>query len=178
MKKIIYYYILLLIATSCQIYGITNDYKKLSEAEKSHIKEFNGFNNTEPKSIYEINGIQLKEELKNNKKSIIYTFINGCGPDCFRIEYMENYAKENNYNLYLVMNGYSRLNQTLEQYFTIPLYSVDAEYYGTKFSSKYSTMFKNEIAGNPIDYVSKEYYGNFYFYEKDQLIKITEKITD
>lgn len=178
MKKYINYLSILLFISSCQIIGLTSDYKKISETEKSYIKELDSFENTEGNNVYIINGKQLKEELKNNKKSIVYTFANGCSSEnCLPLAYYENFAKENNYKLYMVMSGYYDLYKTLDQESTSPLYAIDDKYYNTKYSGKYLRMFENEISGKPLD-EKRTSYNSFYFFEKDTLVKSTTKITD
>ena len=57
---------LFLITQSCkvQIIGITDDYKKLSEKQKSIIKPIDNFEKVDTGRIYTINAIQLKNEIK------------------------------------------------------------------------------------------------------------------
>ncbi|PCJ64088.1 MAG: hypothetical protein COA58_13965 [Bacteroidetes bacterium] len=180
MKKSIYYLSILVLISSCQIYGITNDYEKLSEDERSRVKELDSFSNTESRNIYEINGQQLKKELKNNEKSIVYIFANGCSSEyCVPLPYLENYAEENDYKLYMIMSGYAFLYTTLDQSFTSPLYSIDQEYYGTKYSSKCYRMFVNDITGKPLgDKIKAKDYASFFFFKNGILDRATLKVTD
>jgi hypothetical protein len=180
MKKNIYYLLVFVLITSCQIYGITNDFEKLSEYESSLVKELDSFSNTQSRNIYKINGQLLKNELKNNKKSIVYIFANGCSSKyCVSLTYLENYAKDNGYKLYMIMSDYAFLYLTLKQDFTSPLYSIDQEYYGTKFSSKSSRMFVNDITGKPLkDKIKVKDFATFFFYNNGILERATLKVTD
>ena len=63
--KIILSILLCLSLASCTVYGVTNDYKKLSDDDRSTIVSLKNFDDTNVKYIYKINGKQLKEELKN-----------------------------------------------------------------------------------------------------------------
>lgn len=180
MQNYINYLFLLILISGCQIYGITNDYNKLTEDEKSLVKKLDSFSAVEGRNIYEINGGQLKNELKKHKKSIVYIFANGCSSEyCLPLSYIETYAKKNDYKLYMVMSGYSFLFATFNQQFTSPLYSIDQEYYGTKYSSKCYKMFVNDITEKPLnDRIKGKDYASFFFYKNGVLDKKTLKITD
>lgn len=63
---------------SCAVYGLTNDYTKLDAETQKHIHKLTDFSHLKDKEIYEISGLQLKNELAKNDKSIVYIFVNGC----------------------------------------------------------------------------------------------------
>jgi hypothetical protein len=84
----------------------------------------------------------------------------------------ENYAKEHGLKLFLVMNGYANLNETLEQPYSSTLFSIDNDYYKTNMRNTYIRYFENEISNKPLLEKSKEYLGNLFFFERDQLLKI------
>lgn len=99
--KIILSILLCLSLASCTVYGVTNDYKKLSDDDKSTIVSLKNFDDTNVKYIYKINGKQLKEELKKHPKSVVYIFSNGCTSQyCLPMSNYERFAKENNYKLF------------------------------------------------------------------------------
>src|SRR5690606_40478443 len=81
---------------SCiQVYGLTNDYGKLSDEQKSLISPLKSFDNLEYGKIYTINPVQLKDELKNHKKAIVYVFTNGCTSDyCLPMNVYISYRSE------------------------------------------------------------------------------------
>jgi hypothetical protein len=90
----------------------------------------------------------------------------------------ENYAKNNGYKLFLVMNGYGSLYETLEQRinFTSPLFSIDNDFYNSNIRNNYSRFFENDLQGIEIKTKQKEYLGNLFFFNKDQLEKITKDL--
>ncbi|PIE50343.1 MAG: hypothetical protein CSA38_03875 [Flavobacteriales bacterium] len=177
MKKYYFLFFLpLVVLTQCTVYGFTNDYKKLSDREKTLIHSFTNMESVQPKHIYKINALQLRNELKKNEKSLVYVFTNGCSSDLCRpmIAY-ENYAKENGYTLFLVMTGYGHLNQTLVQNFNSPLFAIDNDFYDSSIRFKYCKKFENQLEGKPIN-AKQEYKGSIYIFQKDKLIEIKRDI--
>ncbi len=169
----------LLILQSCTVYGVTNDFKKLSESQKSSIVQLKSFHEVNSQNIYKINGNQLKEELKKHPKSLVYIFSNGCTSEyCLPMSNYETFAKDNNYSLFLVMEGYGHLSDTTQQrseVFTAPLFSIDNDFYNSWYSMKYHRYFENDLRG-----ISKnekpEWSGNLFFFEFDKLIKVTKEL--
>ncbi|MEP7197102.1 MAG: hypothetical protein ABI851_11340 [Saprospiraceae bacterium] len=177
MKIFLFPIILLLTITSCKIQGLTNDYSKLNDDQKKKITQLTSFEKLDNEQIYKINGSQLNEELKKYPKSIVYIFKNGCTSKlCKPLFVYENYAKENGYKLFLVMNGYAHLNETLEQHVSTTLFSIDNEYYKSNYRSTYMRYFENELSSKPIDTKVKEFLGNIYFFKSNQLEKIIKEL--
>lgn len=146
--------------------GITNNYKKLSDEQKSKIKKLESFDNLDISCIYEINAKQLKEEMNKYPKSIVYVFTNNCGAEtCLPLGVYESYAEKNGYKLFLIMNGYSSIYKTIVQKPESQLFSINVDYYKAKIRAKYIRYFENELMGNPKKMKSKEYYGNIFFFE-------------
>jgi hypothetical protein len=173
MKKIIQFLSIIFLVTSCKIQGLTNDYSKLNEDEKKKIIDLSSFDNLNNEVIYRINGLQLKNELSKHPKSIVYIFKNGCTSKlCYPLSTYENYAQKNGYKLFLVMVGYDNLNQTLAQPISGILFSINNEYYKSKYRVIYSRYFKNEIMNKPKEEKEKEYYGNIYFFKYNKIDKI------
>jgi len=162
---------------SCHIQGLTNDYTKLTPEEKKLIVELTDFETTKHDYIYKINGGQLKQELQKYPKSMVYIFKNGCTSNlCKPLMIYENYAKEHGYKLFLVMNGYANLNETLEQPYSSTLFAINNDYYQKKYRATYTRYFENELSNKPINEKNKEYLGNLYFFEKDALVKIEKEL--
>lgn len=177
MKKILLSTLLTLIVLSCSVQGVTNDYGKLTPEQKKLIIDLNSFDNLKTDYIYKISGNQLKEELKNHTKSLVYIFKNGCTSKmCKPMMIYENYAKENGYKLFLVMNGYANLSETLNQPYSSTLFSVNNEYYKSNYRNTYQRYFENEISNKPLDFKSKEYLGNLFFFEKNILVKVLHEL--
>jgi hypothetical protein len=167
-------------AVSCQILGLTNDYKKLSEVEQQKIVALESFENVSLDKIYKINGQQLRTELAKHEKSLVYIFKNGCTSEFCKPMYVyENYAKKNGYKLFLIMDGYGNLNETLEQRnnFSTPLFSIDNEFYDSNIRNNYFRYFENDLQGIAIKIKPKEYLGSLYFFNKDKLEKITRDLS-
>jgi len=179
MKKIITIIIISLLLLSCKISGLTNDYSKLTENNKSKIIPLESFENLDIDKIYKISGKQLRSEIAKHEKSLVYIFKNGCTSDlCKPMFVYENYANQNGYTLFLVMEGYGNLEDTFEQRnnFTSQLFSINTDLYDSKYRAVYSRMFENELLGNDINYKPKIYLGNLFFFEGNQLIKIAHEL--
>ena len=177
MKKIVVAAFVLITMVSCRIEGLTNDYGKLTLEQKNKIIALKSFDSIKPNFIYKITGSQLKEELKKYPKSIVYIFTNGCTSNfCKPIKIYENYAKEHNYKLFLIMNGYASLDETLNQPYESTLFSIDNDYYNSNIRNNYARYFENDILNKPIKEKTKEYLGNIYFFEKEQLVKVVNEL--
>lgn len=159
----------ILILISCTVQGLTNDFGKLSEKNKSIISPLKDFENVEIGKIYSLNSNQLKKELKNHPKSIVYVFTNGCKTKyCLPMNVYKNYAEANGYKLFLVMNGYANLEETLNQMVEVSYFSIDNEFYNVESRVKYTTYFENELMNLPKDYKHKKYPGNLFFFENGE----------
>ncbi|HLF51031.1 hypothetical protein [Flavobacterium sp.] len=174
--KILLFFLLAFIS-SCSIQGLTNDYKKLEESQKSKIVALNNVTEFNTDYIYKVNGTQLKQELKAHPKSIVYIFKNGCTSDlCKPLMVYENYAKENGYKLFLVMDGFGNLNEALAQPITSPLFAIDSYHYQKKFRATYSRYFENDLTNKPFTEKNKEYLGSLFFFKEDKLEKILKEL--
>ena len=179
MKKIIPFILISLLLHSCKISGLTDDYSKLTEHNKLKIIPLESFENLDVDKIYKISGKQLRSEIAKHEKSLVYIFKNGCTSDlCKPMLVYENYANQNGYTLFLVMEGYGNLENTFEQRnnFTSQLFSINTDLYDSKYRAVYSRMFENELLENDINYKPKIYLGNLFFFEGNQLIKIAHEL--
>jgi len=177
--RFLFLFISLISLTSCTVYGVTNDYKKLSDEEKNKIVPLKDFSDVDNTKIYKVNGKQLKAELAKHPKSLVYIFTNGCTSQyCLPMSNYERFAKENNYKLFLVMEGYAKLDKTTEQrseVFQEPLYSIDNDSYNSWYSIRYHRLFANDLRG--IARKSKpEWEGSLYFFNYDKLEKVTSEL--
>ena len=173
MKKIVLSTFILISLISCRIEGLTNDYGKLTLEQKKLIVELKSFDSLKSNLIYKINGTQLRQELKKNPKSIVYIFKNGCTSKmCKPMMIYENYAKEHGYKLFLVMDGYAELNETLNQPYSSNLFAINNDYYNSNIRNNYEQYFENEISNKPLKEKSKEYFGSLFFFENDKLVNV------
>ncbi len=176
--KCLYLILILITLNSCiELNGITNDYDKLSQSQKDKIEKLNEFDNLETGKIYSINAPQLMKEMKKYPKSLVYVFANGCRSEyCKALSIYEDFAKKQNYKLYLVMNGYNNLYETTNQPISSPLFSIDSDYYGVKSRTKYTIYFENELQGKAINTKPKEFLGSLYFFENGKFENILREL--
>lgn len=164
--KIITVLFIAIILASCSIQGLTNDYSKLSASQKSIIHELSSFENLKKGHVYVLNGTILKKELLNHPKALVYTFANGCPSDnCKPLSTYVSYARKNGCSLFMVMVGYSNLNESIKQNVDVPLFSIDNDHYNTKNRTKYVIRFENDIMNLPLDSKPKKYLGSLFFFE-------------
>src|SRR5690606_11439518 len=181
MKPILFSILLLFTGSailSCiQVYGLTNDYGKLSDEQKTLISPLENFENLENGKIYTLNSNQLKDELKNHEKAIVYVFTNGCTSDyCLPMNVYISYAEANDYQLFLVMDGYGQLNKTLDQDAEVPYFAIDNEFYGVTNRTKYSNYFENELMNLPKETKHKEYPGSLFFFENGEIKNVYREL--
>lgn len=177
--KYFVYMLMCMALVSCTVYGVSNDYGKLSEPEKLRISALKDFKQTDTIHVYKINGLQLKEELKKNPKSLVYIFTNGCQSSfCLPMSNYETFARENGYKLYLVMNGYGKLQQTTGQrseVFTAPLFAIDNVFYKSNYRISYMRMFENDLRGIARKEKPK-WEGDLFFFTNGELIKVSQEL--
>ncbi len=179
MKNVFITIVISVFLLSCKISGLTNDYSKLTEENKSRIVTLESFGDYNTERIYKISGKQLRSEIAKYEKSLVYVFKNGCTSDlCKPMFVYENYAKQNGYELFLVMEGYGNLDDTLGQRnnFTSQLFSINTDLYDSKYRAVYSKMFENELLNKPLNYKEKEYLGNLFFFEGNRLDKVLKEL--
>jgi len=160
--------------SSCAIQGLTNDYNGLSENQKETIVPLKSFDETtDLDKIYKINGYQLQEELKKYPKAMVYVFKNGCTSEyCKPLYFYENFANQNNYKLFLVMNGYANLEISTVEASKSPLFSIDNDYYKKKYRTTYTRFFQNDMLGRDLKSKEDEYLGQLFFFENGKLASI------
>ena len=177
MKKILILLSFIGFTSSCIVQGWTNDYDKLSETQKNKIVEVVNFQDVHKEFIYKINGQQLREELKNHAKSIVYIFSNGCSSElCKPISVYEDFALTNGYKLFLVMNGFTNLNATLKQPISNVLFVIDNYHYDEKVNYKYTKYFINELTNEPLRNKNRKYLGNLFFFQGNDLVNILKEL--
>jgi len=180
MKKTILLFVLVMFLSSCAIQGLTNDYKKLTSEQQNSIVALNSFDSaTDLDIIYKVNGFQLRKELKKYPKVLVYVLTNGCISEyCKPLYIYENYAKENNYKLFLVMDGYGNLSESTKEVLNVPLFSIDNEYYDKKMRGTCTRYFENDMLGRDLKYKEKSYLGNLFFFENGELVSISRELPE
>lgn len=161
---------MLLTLISCSVNGFTDDYDKLSPEQKSRIVPLKTFEAAGLDTVYRIDGAALQQEIKKQDKALVYLFTNGCvSKSCLPLLVYENYAAQHGYKLYLVMDGFKKLDQTTNQPLTTPLFAVDAAHYQSRVRSTYTRRFENELLGRDLDHKA-DYAGNLFVFEQGVLV--------
>ena len=83
----------------------------------------------------------------------------------------ENYAKQNSYQLFLVMEGYVNLDDTVGQInnFISQLFSINTDLYDWRYRVVYARRFENELLKKDINYKTKKYLESLFFFEGNRL---------
>jgi hypothetical protein len=143
------------------------------------IVDYQSYDKMSPNYIYKIDGKRLKEEIESRNKVLVYLFTNYCSSDaCRPLTIYKEYADKNQYTLFLIMKGYYRLHETLEQKYDGPILSIDYAAYDSKKSKDVIRYFKNEMLGHPKDKEKGEYLGSLYFFEKGQLVQNVRELPE
>ena len=177
MKQLLFISLLIVTLQSCQVVGLTSDYNKTTDDQRDLIHNFEENKELQNGNIYVINAAQLKKELAKHEKSIVYCFKNGCTSSlCFPMRTYMDYAEKEGCKLFLVMNGFGDMEETLEQAAPTPYFMIDSDYYDAKFRSKYIRRFENDLLSRDLDYKGKVYLGNLFFFAKDELLEIRREL--
>jgi hypothetical protein len=180
MKYIIAFTMLLLLLTlflqSCLVQGLTNDYNQLTEDQKSIIQPFTHVAELEPDKVYKVNAAQLKAAMKESPKSIVHIFNGACPHYTTTISDFEKYAEDNGYQLFMVLIAYTDLSRSTNQHYEDPLYIIDNNFYGERVGFRYVRFFRNHLTGKPIKSKGKDLAGDFFYFEYDELIQITDSL--
>lgn len=162
---------------SCAVYGLTSDYGKLDKDDKNFIRDLNGFEKLENGIIYPVSATQLKEEIKNYPKALVYVFTNGCKSEyCLPMASYLNYSKTNDTKLFLVMTGYANIYATLDQHAPTPYFSIDHKYYNKNIRGVYYRYFINELSDRPRKGKIKEFEGDLFFFENGELKEVRREL--
>lgn len=174
MKKFFILFSLLFLLNSCglvNIGGLSDDFDKLTNEQKAMIKSFEPNAPRDKNKIYVVSALELREELKKYPKALVYTFANGCSSEfCKPLYVYENWAKQNNYKLFLVMSSYFNLDYTLAENYESQLYVMDSNYFGKQLSRRYKTYFDNELRGLAHN-AKEDWNGGLFFFENGEFVK-------
>ncbi len=163
--------------TLIEVDGYGDDYDNLSEEQKSMVETLVSFENLDKDKVYKINPEQLKEELVKHPKSIVRLAGLGCNSEsCKPLSYYEDFAKENGYNIFIVMTTYYSFEYVINQHPENAVFVLDYDYYGKKQRIKCERYFYNELSGLPINTkykdIPEDKIGNTYYYEYGKLVKV------
>jgi len=168
---------LLILCSSCiTITGLTSDYKKLDPALHAYLATYEEGKDTLYNRVYSITGEQIRQQMEQHDKILVYTFANGCSSStCYPLATFKRWADENGYKLYLVTTGYGNLSSTLSQEIDLPLYVINYKAYKTNMRGKYTNRFLLDLLQNEADpkAIANDQYASLYAFEKGKLTQIT-----
>lgn len=162
---------------ACKIVIIRgNAFEYLPTDQKVMVKPLESFAALDTNKIYEITGQALLKELNKHDQSLVYVFKSGCtSENCVPLAIVEDYAKEQHLNLFLVISSYSKLELTLEQKTNAPLFAINAAHYGNPNNSKYVQAFLDELGYQQVLSQSK-LSGSYLFFKGSKLVEIKQKL--
>lgn len=180
MKKFCTLFSLLFLLNSCGLIimnGFSDDYNKLNDEQKAMVVSYRPSLPTNNNRIYVINAPELKTELKKYPKALVYTFANACSSEfCKPLYVYENWAKQNDYKLFLVMVSYANIEETLSQSCKNQLHVIDSNYYGNEPFGKYVTYFQNELKGLHVK-AKDDWNGGLFFFENGEFVKNLKELS-
>lgn len=150
MKKLILLLFTNIVLSSCTVNGWRDDSEKMPDHYRYRVKTLDSFQNLNQNFIYKITGEQLSEELKNHPKAIVYIFTNGSYLRLKPLQDFIDFAKEKDYKLFFVMDGYMNLRQTLEELSSnpSPIFVINRNADEDNFKPSYVSRFENRLNVN------------------------------
>lgn len=153
-----------------------NAYDTLPPEQKTLIQPLENFKSLDTRKIYELTAQQLSYELEKHPKSLVYVFKSGCTSDnCLPLITVENYAIQHQLKLFLVLVGFSDLQETLAQKPSVQLFAINAQHYGNPKNSKYIHVFLNELGYEQLVSTGK-IQGNYLFFEGAKMVEVKERL--
>ena len=150
---------------SCiSIEGITSDYDKLNEEQKSRIIKYDG--SIEELSVdgnvYVIKTGQVRDFISNHNNVIIYDYTPWCkGDNCVSPIMLEKICNDNGFKLLLIADSFVEIFKTKSQ--QSPMLFIDYDVYNTKKRNKYIRLFFDELTQTS---EKQRGCGMFYVFEK------------
>jgi hypothetical protein len=120
---------------------------------------------TETPKVYIINGLQLKNCLKNYQKAIVYIWDPHCTSEqCVSPTLLQQYCNEENTELFVVAEYYD--GNELTQFYDVkhPILGIDTEYYKSNFTDRYTRLFKEDLAVK----THKDNYSRMHYFENGE----------
>lgn len=147
MKKLILLVFATIALSSCTVYGFGDDYDKIPDHYRYRVKTLESFENLNSNLIYKITGEQLSLELKNHPKAVVYIFTNGSYLRLKPLQEFIDFAKEKDYKLFFVMDGYMNLRQTLEELSNnpSPVFVINHSIASRNYKPHYIGRFEKEL---------------------------------
>lgn len=175
MKNIVWVMLLFISFSSCKISGsfrgLYSYYnREIDKKPELYVHPDEGVNHcSETEEIKDkvivLNGLQLKECIQENEKSMVYYWQPSCQSEiCIPIYAVDQYCQENGIALYVFSEYYHNKKMANESYSNYPIIGIDTKYYKTNLTNKYIPKFFADLGiENTID--------NFFLFENSKLVR-------
>lgn len=180
MKKIILLVFASIVQISCTVNGWGDDSDKIPDHYRYRVKTLDSFQNLNQNFIYKITGEQLADELKNHPKAIVYIFTNGSYLRLKPLQDFIDFAKEKDYKLFFVMDGYMNLRQTLEELSSnpSPVFVINRNADEDNFKPNYVGRFQKALN---VEIIKKEHkmtcFNCLLYFENGNFVKRIEEFS-
>ncbi|HLP96023.1 MAG TPA: hypothetical protein VK168_18400 [Saprospiraceae bacterium] len=109
--------------------------------------------------IFAINGIDLKDCVKNFEKSVVYIWKPKCSSEiCISPKELQRFCDTKNIELFIVAEYYDYGNMTLNFPTKRPIFGVDCQYYSSHLTKKYISMFLSDLIDRKTQYQENQFY--------------------
>lgn len=130
---------------SCRIVGLTDDYSRLSPADKKLVG-YSSRRDTTNKLILMLHGREMRERLDPNQMNVVYYYNPYCkGDRCVPLSTVQKLVGDKA-RLYVVTRILAP--HVLKQASEYRIYGMDKYYYKSKYLFKYEDRFIDELTGN------------------------------
>jgi hypothetical protein len=117
-------------------------------------------------TVVVVNGLALKECIKQHDKAILYEWAANChSPVCYPLEAVQRACNEKNIPLYIVAQYYETAKMSKKYDIAQPIYGIDVKYYKTNLTKKYLTRFYKDLG---ISYTIE--LGRINYFEKGEYV--------
>ncbi|WP_297334058.1 hypothetical protein [Flavobacterium sp.] len=154
-----------------EIVGFVSKYKKTDKKYPGLLIKTNpgeavcNLTTAETPKVYIINGLQLKDCLKDYKKAIVYIWDPHCASEqCISPTLLQQYCNEQDTELFVVAEYYD--GKEMAQFYDInhPIFGIDTEYYKTNFTDRYTRLFSEDLAIK----AAKDSYSRMHYFENGE----------
>lgn len=160
-----------------EVYGLTNDYNKLSQETKDKVFTFESIESAKQGYAYKITGAQLRRAILPYEKCLVHFLPGSCyGDHCISAHSVETYASANEYNLLLLDISYASLEKLLKEVKASPILIVNNEHYNEKRIRDYVPLFMTDFLGDSAKNNPEMIRKSFYFFEHGRLISATNDL--
>ena len=183
MKKIFILFFIIQTIISCKINGnlkgLLSNYNN-SNSEKPeifyHSKQNEDISNIKlvsPAKIIIINGKQIKKQIENYQKTLIYIWRPNCrGILCIPPELIQKNCDLKKIELFIVSEYYDNKQMEINYNLKNPIYGIDVDYYNSNITTNYIAKFKFDLS------IYAKTNNRYLYFEKGNYIKSYENFND